>query len=309
MNILDITVNTLKLCKNGLCKLAKNPRVFIFGGMALSTAGTVVACAQTYKHTDRILDETKERLENAENGKDKAKAVGYCAAEFAKSFAVPAAMVVGGNIAIGHGNMMHEKYENHLAEAAATWAAGYAALRKRMEEKLGKEAADDIRFGVEEVKVTEEVEKNGKKKKEEKIEKRINPDTVLDASPLARFFDKTVSSCASNIGDPVADKEYNVSFLNMMQKECQSLLDNHMADIITWPSVLDKIGLEIKTADMTAAWLPGDTVDFGIMEASKWASDNTKKYLYDCVLLNPNCRLDVRPYLRESDTKELLDKM
>ena len=137
MNLLQIVNSTLTECKKGLIRLKNHPRVFIFGGMAVSTVGTVAACAATYKHIDRIMDTTKEKLDNAKNGKEKAAAVGYCAAEMGKAFAGPAALVIAGNAAIAYGNHLHEEKEGILSEALTTVGAAYTALKERMEEKLG----------------------------------------------------------------------------------------------------------------------------------------------------------------------------
>ena len=306
MNLIKIVNQTLS---DGIKFFKKNkPQILIRGGMIVSAAGTVTACAATYKHVDRILDTTKQKLENAENKKEKRQAVGYCAAEFAKAFALPAVLTAVGYTSIELGNREHEKIENMLTEKAATFAASYLTLRKRMEEKLGKEKADEIRFGVDDVKETIEIEKNGKKKKETTERKEIDKETALDASPFAFFFDKTTSRCASNIGDPVADKEYNTAYVMEMIKECQKVLNVSGSEMLM-PFILDKLDLQVTDAVVTAGYLPGDEIKVNIVDASKWCDSRTAKYLTDCILVEfVNCRPDLRPYLSKSSTKaQMLD--
>ena len=297
MNVIKAINNTLNIAKKYFVK--NKPQILIRGGMVVSAAGTVAACAATYKHIDRILDTTKEKLETAENNKEKRQAITYCAGEFAKAYALPVVLTAVGYTSIELGNREHVKIEGMLTEKAASFAASYLTLRKRMEEKLGKEKADEIRLGIEDVKETVEIEKNGKKKKEVSERKEIDEETALDASPFAFFFDKTTSNCASNIGDLNADKDYNLDFVETVRKECQYLLDNFETEM-TMPFILDKLGLPITTAALTAGYVRGDTIDFGVMEASQWCSSRSAKYLTDCLLLDFNCRPDIRPFLPKS---------
>lgn len=276
--------------------LRNKPKVFMIGGMTLSAAGTVSACAATYKHVDRILDATKQKMADAETsenpGKEKAKAVGYCVGEFAKAFALPAGMIIAGNAGIGYANQLHEEHEAFLSEKVVEIGAAYTALKNRMEEKLGKEAADDIRLGVEEVTVTTEEEVNGKKKTKEETTKVADADKALQASLLSKFFDSS-SSCFEK-----GQNQYNISFLVKIIESQQYLLDNKLVDAITWAEILNLLDIQRDSVSLTAGWLPGDTIDLGLFNGK---SEATRRFINgleeDAILLEPSCRFDISEYL------------
>ena len=94
MNLIQIVNTTLNSAKRFFIK--NQPKIFMVGGISLSAAGTITACAATYKHIDRILDTTREDLEESETGKEKVKAVAKCAGEIAKVYALPVALTAAG---------------------------------------------------------------------------------------------------------------------------------------------------------------------------------------------------------------------
>ena len=71
MNFIQAITYTMNSCKRAFVK--NKPRIFMVGGIGLTTAGTITACAATYKHIDRILDTTKERMEKAETSENPGK--------------------------------------------------------------------------------------------------------------------------------------------------------------------------------------------------------------------------------------------
>lgn len=290
MNLIQIVNSTLTECKKGLIRLKNHPRVFIFGGMAVSTVGTVAACAATYKHIDRIMDTTKEKLENAQNGKEKAAAVGYCAAEMGKAFAGPAALVIAGNAAIAYGNHLHEEKEGILSEALTTVGAAYTALKERMEEKLGAEEAENVRLDAKDV---EEVSEDGKKKKTEVV-KEIDQLTGLEASPYAKFFDQS-SRCYED------DPEYNMTFLKQMEWECNQQLMREGYLLLS--DVYKKLDIPITKASLVAGWLynhnnfTDEYVDFGLYDKSKWATRRFVNGYESVVLLDFNCAANIADYI------------
>lgn len=293
-NLLYIVNETLNEGKKIFLK--NKPKVFMIGGMTLSAAGTVTACAATYKHVDRIVNVTKQKMEDAEKsdnpGKEKLKAAGYCAGEFAKAFALPAGLIIAGNAGIGYANSLHEQHEAFLSEKVVEIGAAYTALKSRMEEKLGKEAADDIRLGVEEVKTIVEEDVNGKKKKKEETTKEMNAGNALLASPFAKFFDSSSNCFEKGLN------QYNISFVSQIIRSQQYLLDNRLVDAITWAEILKMLDIQRDSSSLTAGWLPGDVIDLGLFNGR---SEATRRFINgleeDALLLDPNCRPDISDYL------------
>ena len=293
-NIIEFASDVAMAALSKLKGLKNHPRVFIFGGCAVAGVGTVAACAQTYKHVDRIVDTTKQKLEEAQTGKEKAAAYGYAAKEFGKAFVGPVALTAAGYGMVAYGNHIHEVKEEKLTEDLMTAVSAWAALKNRMEDELGKEKSDEIRYGVDEIETTEMYE-DGTAKTEKT--KEIDKNTALNASLFSRFFDKTTSRCASNCGDPLADYEYNVSYVKGVLRACQNLLDTGLSDQITMAFVCDKLDLTTQGIDLPAGWLPGDKIEITIHSAKEWACRDRERYLKDCLLLDFNCRPDIRGLL------------
>lgn len=299
MNFIQALATTLTNCKKVIVK--NKPRIFMFGGIGLSAAGTVTACAATYKHIDRILDVTREKMESADEaenpGKEKAKAVLSCAGEFAKTYAVPVALMAAGYGGIIYANHLHEVKENILSESLTTLGAAYTAYRKRVEEKLGKEEEENVRLGAKDVKETTEVTKDGKTKKTSQVVKEIDKLTGLEASPFAKFFDQS-SRCFSDAEDVIARAEYNMEFLKKMEEECNRIL--RVQGHLLLKDVYEKLDIPITKASLVAGWVynnpdqvTDDYVDFGLYDKSKWATRRFVNGYEDVVLLDFNCSSNI----------------
>lgn len=287
--------------------IVKNkPRVFMIGGMTASALGTISACSATYKHFDKIMNKTKKRMDNADKtknpGREKFKATMCCVGEIAKAYAVPAALIGLGYAGIGYANHLHEVQEKNLSEALTTVGAAYTALKSRMEEKLGKEEANDVRFGAtESVEEVEVEDKNGKKKKEEKVEKKIDQLTGLEASPFAKFFDPA-SRCFSDAEDVTARAEYNLEFLRRMEWECDQILKRKGYLLLS--EVYEKLDIPLTKASLYAGWIynsedniSDDYVDFGIYDKSKWNNRRFVNGYEDVILLDFNCAANISDHI------------
>lgn len=268
-------------------------KVFMHGGMLLTTAGTVTACVATYKHVDRILDTTKEKMEaanEAENpGKEKLKAVGYCAWEFGKAYALSFGLITAGNASIKHADSLHEQKEELLGNALTNMTTAYVTLKKRAEERLGKEEADKIRLNSSDVEVMTD---DGKKKTKETIE--VLGDDAIDASPFAKFFDESCETWED-------DAEKNFSFLKLMQWE----LDNQLRreGYLFLSDVYRKLGIQITKASLVAGWVYNNEeisdsyVDFGIFDIHKRANRRFVNGLENVILLDFNCSSNIADYI------------
>lgn len=297
MKLFEAVASVLTSAKKGFIK--NKPRIFMIGGITLSAAGTVTACAATYKHIDRILDTTKDKMEKAEEsenpGKEKVKATLQCVGEFAKTYAVPVALISAGYGGIIYANHLHEVRENILSESLTTLGAAYTAYRKRMEEKLGKEEEENARLGAKEVKETIEVEKDGKTKKTTQVVKEIDQLTGLEASPYAKFFDQS-SRCFED------DAEYNLAFLRRMEWEANEELKQQGHLLLA--DVYKKLDIPLTKESLVAGWvynnknqISDDYVDFGLYDKTKWATRRFINGYESVVLLDFNCASNISDVL------------
>lgn len=269
-------------------------KIFMHGGMALTTAGTVAACVATYKHVDRILDATKEEMEaanEAENPcKEKVKAIGHCALEFGKAYALSFSMITLGNLSIKHADRLHEQKEELLGNALTNMTTAYVTLKKRAEERLGKEEADKLRYDASDMEITTD---DGKKKTKETVE--VLSDNAPDASPFAKYFDETCEGVWSE------DPEENFSFLKMMQWECNNQLKRE--GYLFLSDVYKKLGIQITKASLIAGWVYNEEeisdpyVDFGIFDIHSRANRRFVNGLEPVILLDFNCSSNISDYI------------
>ena len=289
-DILGIVNETLATGKKFFLK--NKPRIFMFGGIALSTTGTVVACAATYKHIDRVLDTAKDEIETAEDNKEKTKAIVKAAGNIAKTYAIPAAMIAVGNASIIYANHVQEQRQQILSESLTTLGAAYAAYRKRMEERLGKEEEEKARFDISEAEITTD-KGDGKKPKKEKLE-LVDKDTALDASPFARFYDET---CETWCGEP----EYDLTFLKQAEFECNNQLKRE--GYLFLSDVYRKLGIQITKQSLVAGWLYNQEelsdsyVDFGIFNSKSRPNRRFVNCLENVILLDFNCSSNIADYI------------
>ena len=289
---LEAVVGTLKIGKRFFMK--NKPRIFMTSGIVLSAAGTVVACKQTYEHIDRILDDSRYNMEEAEAaenpGKEKLKVMAKTCGEFAKTYAIPAALCTVGYGSIIYANHVQEQRQAILSESLTTLGAAYAAYRKRVEEKLGKEEEEKIRLGVKEADIFTD---DGKKQKKEKVE-FVEKDEALLSSPFAKFFDES-SECWK--GEP----EYDATFLKVAQFELNNELRSNGYLLLS--RVYERIGFKPTKASLVAGWIYGDDevsdqyVDFGLDNEKSRATRRFVNGLEDVVLLDFNCCSNISDYI------------
>ena len=292
-DILNTVVGTLNLTKRFFMR--NKPRIFMATGMGLSAAGTVMACSQTYKHVDRILDAAKGQMEEADKaenpGKEKLKVVAKTALEFGKTYAVPVSMQALGFTSIGYANHLHEKIEDNLSTSLTSIGAAYAAYRKRVEEKLGKEEEERIRLNVTDGQI---ITDDGKKEKKEKVE-FVEKDEALDASPFAKFFDESCGNCYTGV------PEYDMTFLKIAQFELNNELKRN--GYLFLSRVYERLGIPLTKASLVAGWVWGEEeisdqyVDFGLENEKSRATRRFVNGLENVVLLDFNCSSNISDYI------------
>ena len=297
--MIDILSITVKMLESGKRAFNRNkPRIFMIGGIGLSAAGTITACAQTYKHIDRILDTCKENLDAAEElpeeevGKEKAKVLASTAGDLVKTYALPVALSAAGYGGIIYANHLQEQRQAVLSEALTTLGAAYATYKKRVEERFGKENAEAALLDSSEATVMTD-EGDGKKPKKEEIE-IVNADSALDASPFAKFFDESSRNWEDNA-------EYNMTFLKLMEKECNHILQ--MDGYLILADVYKKLDIPVTKASLVAGWIKDNEeisdnyVDFGVFDYHDRSKRRFVNGLENVVLLDFNCSSNIADYI------------
>lgn len=140
------------------------PEILIVTGAVAVTAGSVVACVQTYKKFDNLKTTTKERYSNINEAKksdeydkktqakDFIKATAHNVWDFTKVYG-PSILMIGGGIAcMGVGAGLFRK--RWLVSAAAAEAIGtaFTEYRKRVTDKYGEDIEKELYYGYQKVK-------------------------------------------------------------------------------------------------------------------------------------------------------------
>lgn len=297
-DILQITVDTLYELKRFYIR--KKPRIFMIGGIGLSVTGTVTACAATYNHIDKILDAHKANMQAAEElpeeevGKEKAKIVVETCFEVAKTYAVPVALMGAGYGSIIYANHIQEQRQAVLSDALSTLGAAYAAYRKRVEEKYGKDADEAILTDSSNLTLTTDDGK-GNVKTEEATACEANN---LIESPFDKFFDSSSTNWEDN-------SEFNYSFLIQMMRECNHILRTQ--GYLTLKEVYEKLDIPVTKASLVAGWvynpkgegadnIPTE-VDFGLGDVHDIYKRRFVNGYENVVLLHFNCASNIGDYI------------
>lgn len=158
------------------------PQIMIVGGSIGTIAAIAMACVET-KKAIKIVDESKKEIEEVRNKqitdgyteKDKKKELTKAYTRTAGKLAITYAPAIGVEIAslglIGGGAKIINDQKVTLATALATSLGDFKGYRKRLIEKFGDEGEKidkELRYGLKELEITEEVEENGKKKQKKR---------------------------------------------------------------------------------------------------------------------------------------------
>lgn len=253
MNIKLIGNAIRKTSKKGMLSLRKHsPEILMVVGIAGTVAGTVAACKATTKLEPIMneLEEKREEIKNVvedENGeelvnenKNKELAIAYAetGVQVAKTYAPAAIIMVLSLSSILAANNILRKRNFALMTAYATLNKTYADYRERVSNRYGKDVEEEIRYGIEKRKITEEVvDENGKKKN---VKKEVEVSTVdADNSTIFEFSKDTTTHF-----DSVMD--YNRQFLSARQSLANDMLVAN--GYLFLNEVLDLLDLD-RTAD------------------------------------------------------------
>ena len=273
------------ITKAGLKVQQKSPEILLAVGIVSIVGGTVMACKETvnaeevvskYKSLRRDIEDASELGENGEvsysdddRKKDLVRVYAQTGVGLVKVY-WPSAAVLGLGIAAilaSHGIMSNRNVA--LVAAYDTVKTGFEAYRKRAIEKFGDEVDKQLRFGLTEETVTENVVGEDGKEHKTKVKKAaFDPNEV---SPYARWFEPNTSR-------EFWDKNPSINFTSLKAKEtyCNNILNTR--GFIFLNEVYDQLGFPMTPEGQQVGWLKdgdGDGfVDFGILEARNMEAVN-----------------------------------
>ena len=262
-------------------KIRKYAPEILTGVAAVGTiAGTVMACKATTK-LEPIIDDAKEQIEDIHKvaldtkdddepydpKKDLAHAYISTGIAVVKLYAPAAGVIALSLTSMFASTGISRKRNISLAAAYAAVSQGFADYRQRVIEKYGQDTDQELKYGIENKEISEQVidEETGKKRKVKKGIKVINGKQYSD---YARIFDEYNPEWKDNA-------ERNLYFLNCQQRYANDLLKAR--GYLTLNEVYSSLGFEPTTAGVHVGWVykpngndNGDNyIDFGIFDVSK----------------------------------------
>lgn len=279
-------------------KLDKNsPEILVVTGVVGMVGAAILACRATVK-AKAIKEDKNEQLEVIAAGEEKGvtidnnnEEVAYSAEDAKKdrrTVKVKAwlkygkvftpAIVIGtlsiSAILFGH-NILRRRYIS-LGSAYTALDKAYTEYRKRVEEKYGKEAEEDIHYGISE-----------KSQGDENVE--FDPKVATACSPYAKFFDSSCDAWQD-------DYEQNIFTLKSQEAVWTNILQKR--GWLSLNEVYTALGWKPTVAGQTIGWLfdknhPNTRVDFGLHKANNLRFING----YENVVL---CDFNVTGDIREA---------
>lgn len=240
------------------------PEILIITGAVGTVVGAVAACKATIKAKD-ILEEAKDQISNVTKvSEDEQYSEKYSEKDRKHDFAIiyiqtglkfvklysPAIIIEAASLAmIFVSNNVLRKRVAAIGAAYATLDSSFRAYRKRVAEKYGEEAENDIRYGISHEAIEDE---SGKKKKT-----KVDVAKVIDDYSI--IFDREHSKA----WEP--DNDYNYALLDAEQHYANELLKARGHVFLN--EIYDRLGFERTKAGQIVGWVykPDD---------ENWKGDN-----------------------------------
>ena len=240
------------------------PEILIISGAIGTVAGAVVACKATIKAKD-LIEEAKDQISDVTKvSEDEQYAEKYSEKDrkhdlaliyiqtglkFVKLYS-PAIIIEAASLAmIFVSNNVLRKRAAAIGAAYATLDSSFRAYRKRVAEKYGEEAENDIRYGISHETIEDE---SGKKKKA-----KVDVAKVIDDYSI--IFDREHSKA----WEP--DNDYNYALLDAEQHYANDCLKARGHVFLN--EIYDRLGFERTKAGQIVGWVykPDD---------ENWKGDN-----------------------------------
>jgi len=276
--------------KRAGAKINKNsPEILLVAGLLGLIGAGVYACFQTPK-AQKAIEEGNGKLEGLKNRSDLMENPDQSKKELTKVsvqtglkvaalYAIPVALggLSAASILVSRGIM--KKRELSLAAAYATLDATLKGYRKRVKDKYGDDAENELRYGIRKETITEQVvDENGKKKN---VKKEIAvADGIDPEDDFSRFFDSSCQAWSRNA-------ETNFYTLKCEQNYANDLL--RVYGFVSLNDIYAKLGIPKTVAGQLVGWVydrPDKYIDFGL-EGLNWLAENGSDY-EDTILLKFN---------------------
>lgn len=276
---------TQKLARTALLAQKSSPEVLLAAGVVGMVGSTVLACRATLK-MDTVLEDGQEKLNTAKNldhpnysERDRQRDIYLIYYQTGIKIArlyIPAVVLGGLSIyalTSSHGIMV--KRTAALSAAYGALEKGFSEYRGRVIEKYGEDEDRNLRYGSQEIEVSD-----GKSKT--KTVTRVGND---EPSIYARFFDMNSTSWNK-------EPEYNMMFLNCQQNYANDML--HARGHVFLNEVYDLLGLERSKAGAVVGWIlskNGETdnyIDFGVFDGKTQAARDFVNGFEGAILLDFN---------------------
>lgn len=235
-----------------------SPTILTAVGIVSGVASTVLACKATLK-LEPIVEELEEHLEIVKqtdhvDTRARAMDLGYVytrkSLEIARLYAPAATLGVVSIVCVVSGQGIMQRRNAALVGAYAALERGFNEYRKRVEEFVGPEKEQELRYAIRE----EEVH-DTKKGVVEKVQ-TVDPNGI---SVYARFFDELSPNWAKT-------PEYNMLFIKAQQNYANDLLKSRGHVFLN--DVYDMLGIPRSSAGSVVGWVlskNGDNfIDFGL---------------------------------------------
>lgn len=274
-----------------------SPEILIFGGVAGTVVGGVMACKAT-THIPEVKKKAQDRIDtvhmqsmagehktDGERRRSVAKVYFQTGLDYAKLY-VPSCVVGWLSIAsILAGNNILRKRNVALAAAYATLDTSFKQYRSRVADRYGEEAERRIRYDIHDQQVKETItDENGETKA---IEKAVP--VAGHVSGYARYFEQG----ASKAWEP--SEEYNRFFLNLQQRLANEQLRAH--GYLFLNDVYQMLGFDKTKAGQIVGWVydpenaerlkTDNYVDFRIQEIRR-SDKNDPDGFVETILLDFN---------------------
>lgn len=254
------------------------PHIFVGVGIIGMAGAGVLACVQTAKHFEEIVDFHNENMDKIRQAKDlqnegegseiteeevKSATAGVYFQTFYKGLKVYAlpigiAALSAFSIIYGHG-LLNKRYVSAAAGLAAMKET-YDAARKRAKDRFGEDIEKSIFDDARKELVTKQVvdEETGEVK-EQTVEEYAAMSKDILSHPFTFFFG---ADTAPHVWS--RHPGYNLSYLIDKQNEFNDKLKFKGA--VTMNEVLAGVGMDIVDEGLTNGWTRGDVIDFGILQ-------------------------------------------
>ena len=285
VNTLSSTVN-----KVGFWTRRHAPEILVVGGLVGGVATTVLACRATLQAAEDIgeaqaeieaIEETKKTKDTyteEEYKKDKRRVYSRLGFQMVKRYAIPAATGLASMAAIGAGTGILNKRNASLAMGLASTTASLKDIKNNLINKYGEEEGkklyNELRYGLKEEEVKEQiVDEDGKKRTIKKKIAVADENAMVRDVSYVRKFDWHNPYWQPNM-------QYNLMFARSQQNYAN---DKFRADGHYWTDDADKaLGFKSRKEGRTTGWHydPKDPtidnfVDFNIQEAWEHDEDGT----------------------------------